>query len=446
VAGYTCCEASQICLTSLEICPGASDAAQSDALIAPDASADDGGSTGLDAPEAPDVPERAPETSLPDAPFDASDASDGGGPPDADAGPCVAGGYGHTGTWIPMAPSPLLARNDPIMVWGGAPGTLLGDGLPDGTGNGGLLVWGGRPTNGAEPFYTDGAYYTPRSDHWTLIVSDAGPPPLFRPLAVFTGFEVLVLGYTVDVKPQFYALGGSTWSPRATPTYSFLELAQFATWTGSKMLVISAGTGAAYTRATDSWSLMSTVDAPCAMAGSAVWTGTQWILWGGDACQNMEIVVNIGAAYDPSTDTWTPLPMVDVPSPRSGHTAVWTGKEMIVWGGYDMSGQPLYDGGAYNPATQSWRKITGAPSVPATGVTGVGSRYQMTLWDGYIAGDGGPFAQGSEYDVCGWWQMPTMNQPSPRMGASSVWTGAEMIVWGGGEPSNAYGTGARFVP
>ena len=33
-----------------------------------------------------------------------------------------------------------------------------------------------------------------------------------------------------------------------------------------------------------------------------------------------------------TNDTWRPT-FTDVPDPRSGHTAVWTGTEMIVWGG-----------------------------------------------------------------------------------------------------------------
>jgi hypothetical protein len=38
----------------------------------------------------------------------------------------------------------------------------------------------------------------------------------------------------------------------------------------------------------------------------------------------------------PLTDTWTPTSTssLDLPHPRAQHTAVWTGREMIVWGGY----------------------------------------------------------------------------------------------------------------
>ena len=41
-----------------------------------------------------------------------------------------------------------------------------------------------------------------------------------------------------------------------------------------------------------------------------------------------------GACTD---DTWTPTNTSDAPSGRNGHTVVWTGTEMIVWGGYGGS-------------------------------------------------------------------------------------------------------------
>jgi hypothetical protein len=49
------------------------------------------------------------------------------------------------------------------------------------------------------------------------------------------------------------------------------------------------------------------------------------------------------------------------PDARSDHTAVWTGSEMIIWGGY--SGIVLNTGGRYNPSTDSWTatNTTNAP-------------------------------------------------------------------------------------
>src|SRR5947208_3570111 len=48
-------------------------------------------------------------------------------------------------------------------------------------------------------------------------------------------------------------------------------------------------------------------------------------------------------------DTWRP----NAPDGRQGHTSVWTGSEMIVWGGQGVGGY-LNTGGRYNPATDNW--------------------------------------------------------------------------------------------
>ncbi len=51
-------------------------------------------------------------------------------------------------------------------------------------------------------------------------------------------------------------------------------------------------------------------------------------------------------------DTWTPTSITNAPSERFDHTAVWTGSEMIIWGGLDSGGAPLITGGKYNPSTR----------------------------------------------------------------------------------------------
>src|SRR5206468_3404981 len=58
-------------------------------------------------------------------------------------------------------------------------------------------------------------------------------------------------------------------------------------------------------------------------------------------------------SVSPSTDTWTPTSTTSAPAGRDAHTAVWTGSEMIVWGGFNGS-SGLNTGGRYNPGTDSW--------------------------------------------------------------------------------------------
>src|SRR5207249_12283448 len=62
-------------------------------------------------------------------------------------------------------------------------------------------------------------------------------------------------------------------------------------------------------------------------------------------------------------DSWTATSTTSAPAGRYFHTAVWTGSEMIVWGGAS-SGSVLNTGGRYNPGTDSWT-ATSTTSAPA---------------------------------------------------------------------------------
>ena len=70
--------------------------------------------------------------------------------------------------------------------------------------------------------------------------------------------------------------------------------------------------------------------------------------------------LNSGGRFDPVSETWSPISTVNAPSPRFYHDGVWTGTEMIVWGGYDGSG--LDTGGRYDPATDSWEILDAGAS------------------------------------------------------------------------------------
>ena len=85
---------------------------------------------------------------------------------------------------------------------------------------------------------------------------------------------------------------------------------------------------------TDQWGATSTINAPAARTShTAVWTGSEMIIWGG--FDNVIGNSNTGGRYNPSTDSWIATSTTNAPARRSDHTAVWTGREMIVWGGFD---------------------------------------------------------------------------------------------------------------
>ena len=191
----------------------------------------------------------------------------------------------------------------------------------------------------------------------------------------------------------------------------------------------------------ETWTGTSTTNAPAARAShTAVWTGSEMIVWGGYGGSYL----NTGGRYDPSTDSWAAISTGNAPSARAGHTAVWTGNEMIVWGGDD--GHSLNTGGRYNPATNTWTatSTTNAP-VGRLFHTALWSGTQMVVWGGWGEVE---FNTGGRYDPStdSWTATSTISAPAARLDHSAVWTGSEMIVWGGWNGVNYFNTGGKYNP
>jgi N-acetylneuraminic acid mutarotase len=195
----------------------------------------------------------------------------------------------------------------------------------------------------------------------------------------------------------------------------------------------------------DSWTATTTTNAPTArVSHTAVWTGSEMIVWGGSPDNSNYL--NTGGKYNPSTDSWTATSTTNAPTARVSHTAVWTGSEMIVWGGF--GGGELNTGGRYNPSTNSWTATTtaNAPS-GRDNHTAVWTGSEMIVWGGLDSS--GVLKTGGRYNPStnSWTATSTTNAPTARIGHTPVWTGSEMIVWGGFDfPGIAFNTGGRYNP
>jgi N-acetylneuraminic acid mutarotase len=188
----------------------------------------------------------------------------------------------------------------------------------------------------------------------------------------------------------------------------------------------------------DTWATMAT--APSGRYGhTAVWTGSEMIIWGGFSYPNY---LNTGGRYNPGTDSWTATNTINAPSARRNHTAVWTGSEMIIWGGFDAS-TAFNTGGRYDPGTDSWTatSTTNAPTARAFH-TAVWTGSEMIVWGGDYLNTGGRYDPGTD----SWTATSTANAPQARTGHTAVWTGSEMIVWGGTDGSNYVNSGGRYNP
>jgi hypothetical protein len=206
-------------------------------------------------------------------------------------------------------------------------------------------------------------------------------------------------------------------------------------------------TGARYDPASDTWTATGAdANLPAArFQHAAVWTGREMVVWGGRG----QAYINTGGRYDPASDSWFPTSVgTGVPSPRAmNRSAVWTGREMIVWGGF--AGTYPSTGGRYDPALDSWTATSTGPNLP-TGRrdhTLLWTGAEMIVWGGF---DGAGYLDtGARYDpsLDAW--LPTANAgpavPAPRQDHSAVWTGSEMIVWAG-TPLTAHGGRYCAVP
>lgn len=143
-------------------------------------------------------------------------------------------------------------------------------------------------------------------------------------------------------------------------------------WGGETAGPTPLADGEIYSDSDNDWKPLPSLAAAEAREGhTAVWTGEHLVVWGGFTPQNLdagasnqlEATPYYGAAYDPLSGDWTPLPDSGL-SPRIGHTMIWTGDALIVFGGVSPNGQVLGDGGVLRSGSLT---TSGAPTEPELG-------------------------------------------------------------------------------
>lgn len=165
-------------------------------------------------------------------------------------------------------------------------------------------------------------------------------------------------------------------SPGATDT----------TGTGNRSPIPVASATAAQLAA-GRWSALPAAPIPPRSDASVVWTGHELVVWGGASGPHGATLHADGAAYSPATGTWRRLPPAPI-SAREGQVAVWTGTEMVIWGGYTHAGPPskvTATGAAYNPATDAWSVLPTAPLSPRAGSLAAWTGSQVLILGGQPA-------------------------------------------------------------
>ena len=159
---------------------------------------------------------------------------------------------------------------------------------------------------------------------------------------------------------------------------------------------------------------------------SSVWTGAEVLFWGGwDAVEDQGTPTKDGFTYTPFKQEWGAIPAAPI-APRARAVVTWTGSELLVWGGERDDDAPLSDGAAYNPTTGAWRVLS---SGPLTGSHHAGSTWTGTEW--WIAAEnksGGVDVAAYDPATDSWRTLPTVadDYADPP---TIAWTGSAILLF-----------------
>jgi hypothetical protein len=212
--------------------------------------------------------------------------------------------------------------------------------------------------------------------------------------------------------------------------------------------IVSVASVTAAELAKGRWSQLPPAPIDGRTGSSVVWTGTELLVWGGQSVAAPNVTHADGAAYNPQTGRWRTLPAAPL-SPRFEQVSAWDGAEMLVWGGYD--GQPratdrvANDGAAYDSTTNRWRPLPPAPLSARAGAIAVWTGSTMVVLGGYADGSGQVPRDGAAYNPATdrWTPIPAPTPPGQHslMWASAVQAGSELLAFSDWATSTPCGFG-----
>lgn len=243
-----------------------------------------------------------------------------------------------------------------------------------------------------------------------------------------------------------------TWTPFANTintTGGFYMQDNPSVYSGTEMLVYYNNYVYKWNPSTTVWT-QSSVNSVAGYApssgASAVWTGTEMIIYGGVSGS----ISNKGVKYNPTTNTWAPIS--NGPYKKTNHSAVFTGQEMIVFGGDTCScvSGSTQTGYRYNIFSDGWSTAINTTNGPSK------RAFHGAVWNGTeMIISGGQAKDQSNVSGCyrynplsnTWTVAASPFNSLPQ--AKAVWTGNEMLVWGSillDQPYNSYNLGLVYTP
>ena len=206
-----------------------------------------------------------------------------------------------------------------------------------------------------------------------------------------------------------------------------------AVWTGELLYAWFGDGGARYTPSTDTWSALPAPSLSPRTDAIVGWSASMLIVWGGPDSN--------GARFDPTTGAWRAIST----APIAARTRTWSAiasseRELYMWGGVNVDGSIAADGAAYDPAADRWRLLPAAPIEGRAYASAVWSGRELIVWGGTTtpAGNSGGRADGAAYNPeSNSWRRLSLSPLSAGI-PSGVWNGSE-VLYGPTRSGNANG-------
>ena len=250
-----------------------------------------------------------------------------------------------SGHWRTLPPAPVAIVAGRTSVWTGT--ELIVSGVTGAAPDGSLL-------NSTEITLA----YNPATHAWRRLASPPETGNYCRRGAVWTGKEMLVWGCGFLAFDPLSNRWRRLSDPPARQGIVGATGREIIGWGGGCCGDADAG-GAAYTPATGTWRKLAPSPLTAEQRPTGAWTGRELVLFvsGVDAASGKPSPARYAraAAYNPATDTWRRI--APPPETRNGASVNWTDREVLVVGGTNARGLPASVGLAYNPVSNHWRRL-----------------------------------------------------------------------------------------
>ena len=230
------------------------------------------------------------------------------------------------------------------------------------------------------------------------------------------------------------AAGGATCAPGCSNTCcgtSCVDTTRDFQNCGSCGVLCSAGRSCMTSECTPGWVGMSPppVGFVARWRAAAVAMGDSVFIWGGSDSTGM--VLDSGAIYTPTTDTWTPVAKdANTLTARVFATAVWTGSVVIVFGGSDATGAtPYKDAALYDPVANAWSALPTASKARSSAL-GFWDGTRAIFWGG-IGATAAAVSGADRFDLTTWSASSLTGDPGALLSPASGWDGSTLYLEGG---------------